>query len=297
MGINGFLNVNKPENKTSSFVVTQLKHFTGEKRVGHAGTLDPIATGVLPVCLGQATRIVQFLVDSSKTYLAQIELGIATETFDKEGEITFRQDPTGITQKQIEEALTNFHGVVEQVPPKYSALKYKGKRYYELARAGIPIELKPRQVNIINIELVSFEPPFVTLTIKCGKGTYIRSLAHDLGQYLGCGAYLRNLTRTQYGPFDIATAISITRIEDAIKQNTLNELIHSVDIPLLNWNAVTISKDDESAVKNGCSIHLNKDGSISGEYCRAYDTEGHFIAVLRFIPEQKLWHPDKVFSL
>ncbi|OGN91307.1 MAG: tRNA pseudouridine(55) synthase TruB, partial [Chloroflexi bacterium RBG_13_48_17] len=144
MSIDGILNVNKPEGKTSFNVVAWLRRLTGEKHVGHAGTLDPIATGVLPICFGQATRVVQFLTECSKTYLAQIELGITTDTFDRQGKITGRGDPGGITVTQIEEALSSFQGIINQVPPAYSALKHQGKRYYELARAGVSIKLKAR---------------------------------------------------------------------------------------------------------------------------------------------------------
>src|SRR4030066_2225867 len=159
MSIDGILNVNKPEGKTSYNVVAQLKRLTGEKHIGHAGTLDPIATGVPPICLGQATRITQFLTDSSKTYLAQVELGITTDTFDRQGEIIERRDPSSITMAQIEEALTNFQGIINQVPPIYSALKHKGRRYYKLARAGIPIELKPRQVENNKLKLLHCQSP------------------------------------------------------------------------------------------------------------------------------------------
>lgn len=297
MSIDGILNVNKPEGKTSFNVVAWLRRLTGEKRVGHAGTLDPIATGVLPTCFGQGTRVMQFLTDSSKTYLAQIELGVATDTFDRQGEIIQRRDPSAVTVAQIEEVLAAFQGAIEQVPPIYSALKYHGRRYYELARAGIPIKLKPRQVEITSLELIDCQLPLITIKVECGKGTYIRSLAHDLGQYLGCGGYLKSLIRLQCGPFHMEDALALPQIKDAFQQGTWEELFHPVDSPLLNWRAAIVDKRNELAIRNGRSLPLGEEHSPSEEYCRAYSPDGHFIAVLRFISEKKLWHPEKVFSL
>ena len=294
MSIDGTLNVNKPEGKTSFHVVAWIRRLTGEKHVGHAGTLDPIATGVLPICFGQATRVIQFLTDSSKTYLAQIELGITTDTFDRQGKITDRRDPSSITATQIKEALAAFQGTIEQVPPIYSALKHHGRRYYELARAGTPIKLKPRRVEIINLELRDYQPPLITINVECGKGTYIRSLAHDLGQHLGCGAHLKNLGRSRCGPFYIEDALSLPQIEDAFQQGTWKELLHPVDSPLSDWKAVIIDRINELAIRNGRPVPLYEACQPSEKYCRAYDLDGHFIAVLHFMPEKKLWHPEKV---
>lgn len=294
--IDGILNINKPEGNSSFSVVAWLKRLTGEKRLGHAGTLDPMATGVLPICLGQGTRIVPFLMDSSKTYYAQIELGVSTATFDREGEVVQRCELSNVTSAQIEKALTSFCGTIEQVPPIYSALKYNGRRYYELARAGIPIEPKPRQVKIASLELIDCRLPLITIKVVCGKGTYVRSLAHDLGQHLGCGAYLKNLIRSQYGPFRVENALSRAQVEDVFQQGTWREYLYSVDTPLSSWSAVIVGERDELAIRNGCSLVLEEERSPSEEYCRAYNLDGHFVAVLRFISEKKLWHPEKVFS-
>ncbi len=297
MNTDGFLNINKPEGKTSFNIVAWFRRVTQEKHVGHAGTLDPIATGVLPICFGQATRVVQFLTDNSKTYLAQIELGTATDTFDREGKIIQHGDTSGITSTLIEKALIPFHGSIEQVPPIYSALKHRGRRYYELARAGMPIKLKPRRVEIINLELVDYQPPLITINVECSKGTYIRSLAHDLGQHLGCGAHLKNLVRLRCGPFHIEGALSLSQIEDAFQQGNWKELLHPVDSPLLGWKAAVVDKRNELAIRNGLSLPLSEKHPLSEKYCRAYSLDGLFIAVLQFIPEKKLWHPEKVFSL
>jgi tRNA pseudouridine55 synthase len=296
MSIDGILNVNKPEGKTSFNTVAWLKRLTGEKHVGHAGTLDPIATGVLPICFGQATRVARFLTESSKTYLAQIELGITTDTFDRQGKIIERGDTSGITVTQIEKALTAFHGVIKQVPPVYSALKHQGRRYYELAHAGIQIKPKPRQVEIINLELISCQLPLITINVECSKGTYIRSLAHDIGQCLHCGAHLKNLTRLQCGPFHIEDALYLPQIEEAFQKGTWEELLLPLDSPLSNWKTIIVDKRNELAIRNGCSLSLEETFLPPEKNCRAYNLDGYLIAVLNFIPEKNLWHPERVFS-
>jgi tRNA pseudouridine55 synthase len=296
MSIDGILNVNKPEDKSSFNTVAWLKRLTGEKHVGHAGTLDPIATGVLPICFGQATRVAGFLTESTKTYLAQIELGVTTDTFDRQGEIIERGDTSDITVTQIEKALTAFQGVIKQVPPVYSALKYQGRRYYELARAGIPIKPKPRQVEILNLELISCQLPLITINVECSKGTYIRSLAHDIGQYLRCGAHLKNLSRLRCGQFHIEDALYLPQIEEAFQKGTWEEFLHPLDSPLSNWKTIIVDKRNELAIKNGCSLSLDETFLPPEKNCRAYNLDGYLIALLHFIPEKKLWHPERVFN-
>lgn len=296
MSIDGILNVNKPGGMTSFDVVAWLKRLTGEKHVGHAGTLDPIATGVLPICLGQGTRVAQFLTNGSKTYLAEVELGIATDTFDREGKITQRGDPGAITAAQIAKALAGFHGNIQQIPPVYSALKHHGKRYYELARAGVPVKMVPRQTQISSLELINFQTPLATIKVVCSKGTYIRSLANDLGQQLGCYANLKNLTRVSCGGLNIEDALALPQIEDAFQQDTWHELIYPIDSPLSRLEAVIVDKRDELALRNGQLLSLGAESLTSEEYCRAYSHDGYFIAILRFVADKNLWHPEKVFS-
>jgi len=295
--INGILNVNKPEGETSFGIVARLKRLTGEKRVGHAGTLDPIATGVLPVCFGQATRIAQFLSNSGKTYLAQIELGITTDTFDRQGKVVERNDTGDVTKARIKEALASFRGVIDQVPPAFSALKQGGRRCYEMARAGVPVELKSRRVEITKLELVGCRLPLIEIEVDCSKGTYIRSLANDIGRLLGCGAHLKNLRRLKCGPFSIEDALPMDEIEDSFGKNIWKKIIHPVDSPLRNWKAIVVGKKTESDIRNGCPLPVDEFDQPQNEYCRAYDLEGNFLAVLRFIPEKRQWHPEKVFSL
>lgn len=308
--MNGILNINKPWGKTSFSIVAMVRRLTGERRVGHAGTLDPAATGVLPVCLGQGTRITEFLVDSTKAYRAEIELGVATDTYDVDGSITSRGDPSGISRDQLESGLGSFCGLIQQVPPMYSAVKYRGRPLYQLARAGITVERKSRLARIHDIKLLDWQPPVATVEVVCGKGTYIRSLAHDLGQALGCGAYLKNLIRVRCGLFDIEDAISISQFEDACRYGYWQQLVYPVDSVLSHWAAMVVNDDAGQNIRNGRPLAVgNGDGSErSGSLeqgisagssvesrCRAYALDGRFLGVLRFNSERGQWQPEKVF--
>jgi tRNA pseudouridine55 synthase len=292
--LDGILNINKPPGQTSYSVVAQIKRLSGERRVGHAGTLDPAAAGVLPVCLGQATRIIEFLVATAKTYRAVVELGIITDTFDAAGKITQRGDPSMVDLDKLESALASFRGVIRQTPPMYSALKHHGQPLYKLARAGISVERKSRPVTIYRLDLVSWQPPEALLEIECSKGTYIRSLAHDLGQALGCGAYLKNLVRTRCGIFDIKDAVSLEQLEAAVKQGEWQRLLYPIDSVLEHMPSVVVDEAGEAAIKTGNSTPLV--GSLDTEnLCRAYSRDGRLLGILRYVPDTGLWHPKKVF--
>jgi tRNA pseudouridine55 synthase len=292
--LDGLLNINKPAGTTSYGVVARVKRWSGERRVGHAGTLDPDATGVLPVCLGQATRVVAFLVDTAKTYRAEVELGVTTDTFDASGNIISRGDPSGATLTRINEVLVSFRGPIRQTPPMFSALKHRGRPLYKLARAGVSIDRRSRPVTIYRLDLVSWRPPDAILEIECSKGTYIRSLAHDLGQFLGCGAYLKGLVRTRSGIFDIKDAVTMAELEEAFRRGDWQRFLRPIDSILEHLPAVFIERVDEAAIKNGSSIALaaNLDTEKS---LRAYSQDGRFLAILRYLPELDLWHPEKVF--
>jgi tRNA pseudouridine55 synthase len=296
MNMNGILNVNKPGGMTSFGVVSRLKRLTGEKRIGHTGTLDPIATGVLPICFGKATRIVQYLINSDKAYLADIQLGIATDTFDREGTVVSENDPGDITIKQVEEVLSSFQGTIEQIPPRFSAVKHHGKRSCDLTRAGIDVEMKPRRVRINRIELVNAHLPVITVLIECSKGTYIRTIADDTGKMLGCGAHIKELTRTGCGTFNIEDALSLSDIERIYARGNLETYLQPVDSPLQDWQTVVLTGEDESAVGNGRSIALDDRYHALSHYCRAYNSKGEFTAILRYSKDEELWHPDKVFT-
>jgi len=299
--VDGILNINKPLGKTSYSVVALVKRLSGERRVGHAGTLDPIATGVLPICLGQGTRIIEFLQNAHKTYRAQIELGVTTDTYDASGKILGKKDPSGISREQLESALAAFCGLTRQTPPMYSAVKHQGQRLYELARAGIKVARKSRPTRIYRLEIADWQPPSVTIEVECGKGTYIRSLAHDLGQSLGCGANLKSLTRLSYGPFDIKAALSVPQLEDAFRCGYWQYFVHPIDTVLLSWTAVVVNDATENALRSGVPVTLANYNRIvltesaTAALCRTYTQDGRFLGVLRFDQQRGQWQPEKVF--
>ncbi|MBI2829745.1 MAG: tRNA pseudouridine(55) synthase TruB [Chloroflexi bacterium] len=305
--MDGILNINKPAGATSTKIVTLIKRLTGERRVGHAGTLDPFATGVLPICLGKGTRIVEFLVDATKTYRGEIEFGITTDTYDATGAVTERRDPSGLARQQVESALSSFQGTIWQTPPMYSALRHHGARLYKLARAGLTIERKSRLATIHDIRLLDWQTPVATVEVVCGKGTYIRSLAYDLGRALGCGAYLKALVRRQSGPFCIEDAVSIDEFKDAASKGCWQELVYPVDFVLSGLPAIVVDESQGKAIMSGQSVALASDDSrlthpqkfattpSFRDYCRAYTTDGRFLAVLHFDAEKRLWQPDRVF--
>ena len=239
----GFLNIYKPVGMTSHDVVARLRKITGIKQIGHTGTLDPFAEGVLPVCVGKATRLIEFLNDD-KEYLATVQFGASTTTYDREGEVTFTSDMKVLSEDVIQ-ALKVFEGEILQTPPMYSAIKVKGKKLYEYARKGQSIEIAPRKVIITNIELKSFnsEQQQAEILIKCSKGTYIRSIAHDLGEKLGCGAYLIKLVRTQAGKFRIENSIPLDNID--IKNNLINPL------EMLDMSILKVAEENLVKIKNG----------------------------------------------
>jgi tRNA pseudouridine55 synthase len=204
----GVLVVDKPQGITSFDVVARVRRAYSERRVGHAGTLDPMATGVLPVCLGEATKLVPFLQDGDKEYAAELRLGVTTDTQDADGAVTATRD-VAVSRAQLDALLPSFTGRILQLPPMHSALRVGGKRLYELARQGVEVERQPRPVDVHELRVVDFAPPHLALHVRCGKGTYIRALAADLGQALGCGAHLTSLRRTRVGAFDVSGAVSV----------------------------------------------------------------------------------------
>lgn len=294
MSINGILNINKPTGKTSHDVVNLVRRYSKQRRVGHAGTLDPLAAGVLPVCLGQATRVSPFFLTMNKTYVARIKLGTATDTYDAEGTVTNQMDPSDVTQAEVEEILPQFTGVILQKPPVYSALKHQGKRLYQLTRAGIEVETKPRKVEVFRLALLQWQPPYFTIEVECGKGTYIRSLSHDIGQRLGCGAHISSLTRTAYGPFNLHDSITPDKLDDAFRNNCWKDLLYPPDTVLERYPASIVSQEQERTIKNGRPVSL--EDTDTDEFRRVYSPEGHFIALLRFQAESGVWQPKLVFN-
>jgi tRNA pseudouridine55 synthase len=293
---NGILNINKPRDITSFQVVAQVKNILHERHVGHAGTLDPKATGVLPVCLGQATRIIEFLFDETKTYRAEIELGVTTDTYDSEGKVVRTADASAISREMIASALKKFKGSVLQTPPMFSAIKHRGKPLYELARSGIEIERKSRTVRIDSLEIVKWQSPVITLDIVCGKGTYIRSLAYDLGEDLGCGASLKSLIRLRVGPFSLEGALTLPQLEEVYRQGQLGKYLHPIDSVLTNIESVTVNPEQQQALINGAAVSLVCNSSITpGALRRAYTQDGRFIGMLKYDAENHQWRPEKIF--
>jgi len=293
LAIDGILNIDKPLGLTSFQVVARVKRLTGLRRVGHGGALDPLATGVLPVCLGQGTRVAEFFMLATKTYRAQIELGITTDTYDAAGKVLQRINPSDINRQLLEQGLAQFQGWLEQIPPMYSALRHQGKRLYELARAGQEVARQPRKIHISQMELVDCQLPLFTIEVDCSKGTYIRSLAHDLGQTLGCGAYLKNLVRLRCGTFNLQDAISLTSFEELVRQGEWLRILHPIDAVLSLLKAVTVDETGQHDIEQGRSLALEI--GLDQELCRAYSKDGHFLALLHLQKESGLWHPDKVF--
>ncbi len=292
--MDGILNIDKPSAVTSYHVVAIVKRLSGERRVGHAGTLDPDATGVLPVCLGQGTRVVEFLTASAKTYRADVELGTATDTYDASGQVTQHGDPSSIDLERLQSALAQFRGAIRQTPPMFSALKHRGRPLYKLARAGVTIERRSRAVTVHRLELLSWRPPVVTLEIECSKGTYIRSLAHDLGQALGCGAHLKSLVRTRCGIFDIRDAVSLLKLEEAFRFHDWERYLYPIDSVLQDMISTVVDEAGEAAIRTGKSIAL-ADSPKTEKSCRAYSRDGRLLGILCYLPDAGLWHPEKVF--
>lgn len=296
---NGIISVIKPLQWTSMEVVRRVKRLTQQKKVGHAGTLDPQATGVLPVCLGQATKVMEYLVDSPKTYAALIHLGVSTDSYDALGQITETRDPSHITEQDVSAALEKYQGVFHQVPPMFSALKKDGERLYNLARAGKEVTRPPREVQIYRLKITRWISPEVRLELECGRGMYVRSLAHDLGTDLGCGAHLKELTRLRSGPFDISTAISMEQVEKACQDGSWRSLLFPVDFPLLNFKAAIVQQDKEEAIRQGQGIYLGlpSRGTTAKDLYRLYSVDGDFLALLHPGKVRGLWQAQKTFNL
>jgi tRNA pseudouridine55 synthase len=292
--ISGILNVDKPAGMTSHDVVDRVRQMSGQRRVGHAGTLDPLATGVLVVCLGQATRVAEYLMASDKIYRAQIRLGVSTDTCDAEGEVTATAE-VNVGEEEIRRALASFVGSIQQVPPMYSALKCEGTPLYKLARQGITVERAPRSVQIHDIELLDWNLPLLTIRVKCSPGTYIRALARDLGQKLGCGAHLQSLTRLASGHFSLEKAVSLDELAEAFAQGNWQEFIHPLDEALLDFEPVIVDAQTEQRIRHGQQVQAPATCE-TGELRRAYSEKGELIAILRHDPQTGLWQPKKVFT-
>ncbi len=291
----GVFIINKPKAVTSMDVVRAVRRITRVKRVGHAGTLDPIAEGVLPVCLGQATRFMDYLVDSGKTYVGEITFGAATDTYDAEGAQTATGDYAPLSREQIEEQLAGFSGVVLQRPPMYSAVKHEGQRLYDLARAGVEVERPAREVVVHRATLSAWEPPRATVEVDCGKGFYMRSLAHDLGEAVGCPAHLSALTRTRVGPFSLSDTLTIEELE---AEEDWEGLLEPPDAAIRETPGLLVPPAGERQLRNGQPANLPGSAPYAKhlELRRAYAEDGRFLGLVRFNRAESSWKPEKMLA-
>lgn len=291
----GFLIIDKPAGVTSFSIVALVRRLTGVRRVGHAGTLDPLATGVLPVAIGVATRLIEYLDDSVKVYEAAVRLGVETDTYDADGQVIAERDAAAINAADVEAALRGFTGEIEQVPPRYSALKVAGKPMYRYAREGADVELRPRRVRIDAIELRRFEGGVAHLLVRCGPGTYVRSLAHDLGAALGCGAHLAALRRTYSAGFSIEDAVTPAILRAAVGEGRLAALILAPDRAVERHDALLLGAESAQRLRQGRTLALTPLRlPRTGDICRAYSFDGAFLGVVR-PGAPGTWKPEKVF--
>lgn len=275
--MDGVINVNKPSAMTSFDVIAILRKTLNMKKIGHTGTLDPDATGVLPVCLGKATKLSEMLTASSKQYEAVVKLGITTDTQDISGKI-IKTSKVYTSYEELLNTVKEFVGLQEQIPPMYSAVKVNGKKLYELARSGITAERKPREINIYKIDILNFddENKTFTMTVDCSKGTYIRTLANDIGEKLGCGAALSSLTRTKSGRFIIDNSYSLDEIKTLSANNDFSFII-PLDEVLVEYDKVILAENNAFKLKNG--IKFDVAGLKTGDIYRIYDEKKNFLAI------------------
>ena len=297
--IHGVLNIYKEKGYTSHDVVAKLRGIVGQKKIGHTGTLDPDAVGVLPVCLGKATKLCDMLTDKNKTYETVMLLGRVTDTQDVSGIVLKEGDISGLDEATVTNAIYSFLGDYMQIPPMYSALKVNGKKLYELAREGVEIERKARPVKILDIQIKEMNLPRVRMSVTCSKGTYIRTLCHDIGELLKCGACMEELIRTKVSRFDMKDALTLEQVSALKQDERLGEILIPIDEMFSDYEAVTLKEEFISFVYNGNVFfpkHLNKYVELKdGKRVRVYDKDGNFIAIYKFIKDKDLFKIEKMF--
>lgn len=297
--INGILNIHKEKGFTSHDVVAKLRGIVGQKKIGHTGTLDPDATGVLPVCLGKATKLCDMLTDKSKTYETVMLLGKVTDTQDVSGDVLKEEPTTSLIEQQVVDTILSFVGDYMQIPPMYSALKVNGKKLYELAREGIVIERKARPVSILSIDIKEINLPRVRMEVSCSKGTYIRTLCHDIGEALGCGACMEELIRTKVSRFELQESLTLNQVEEYAKAGNLESILTPIDDMFLEYEAVTLKTEFQALVYNGNVFlpkHLKEVISIAdGKKVRVYNEKKQFMAIYKFEKETGIFKLEKMF--
>ena len=299
----GFLNIDKPRGITSFDVVRQIRRAAHMKRVGHAGTLDPLATGVLPVALGDATRLVDEMMGARKRYRAEILLGRETDTYDTEGEVLEERNALAVTVEAIEAALPAFVGAIMQAPPAYSAIKRGGEPAYRAARRGEPHQLESRPVVVYDVDVLALthegSVARLTIDIRCGQGFYVRSLAHDLGAALGVGGTIDALRRTQVGTFLAEEATPLDRAVERLESGDLEGLLHPADAVVAHLPSWRLSEDEVVRMRNGLMMSLPEpeilERASATSQVRCYAPSGEFVGLLRPKGDEGLWHPFRVF--
>jgi tRNA pseudouridine 55 synthase len=291
--MNGIINALKPAGMTSFDVIGFLRRVTGLKKIGHTGTLDPSAVGVLPICLGNATKAIEFMIDKDKVYRAELTLGISTDTQDSSGKI-LSSHSVNITEDEINTAVLSFKGVIEQLPPMYSAIKIGGKKLYELAREGQTVERQTRSVNIFDISIIriwsdtvtfeidespnEFSVKKVLIDVHCSKGTYIRTLCNDIGECLGCGGHMSFLVRTRAGKFSLDNALTLEEIGQLAERNSLEEYLLPVEKVFEEYNSIELNKEDLFKYVNGVWLEVDKN-TVKDSLYRVYDNSGAFLGI------------------
>ena len=288
----GILNINKPTGWTSHDVVARVRRILGTRRVGHTGTLDPLATGVLVICVGKATRVAEYLTTSEKQYRAGIRLGISTDTYDTDGRTTSQHPVPDLSQTELAQALSRFVGETEQIPPVYSAIKKDGVPLHRLARRGQALSAPPRTVSIYDISLLDWQSPMVSVDVTCGSGTYIRSLAHDLGQVLGCGATLASLERLRSGSFTVEDAITLDDLASAVESGHLDRHLHPVRSALTELAPVQVDEQNTERLSHGLPIPCPIPPTTHIGYAVGPDHE--VVAILAYDARGRQWRPRKV---
>lgn len=297
---NGLLNVRKEAGYTSNDVVARLRGILRQRKIGHTGTLDPAATGVLPILLGHACRLSDYLMDHEKTYRAVMRLGTETDTQDMTGTILRQADPelvSALSEKAIREAVLSFDGGYDQIPPMYSAKQVNGKRLYDLARQGLTVDREPVHVTITGIRVEEIRIPEVTFTVHCSKGTYIRTLCSDIGRKLGCGAAMQSLIRERVGGFFIEDSLTLDQIEELTKKGEIGAFIVPCETVFFDFLRVRTRPEADRKLYNGNELYMDELGLPkrgAGDLVRVCDSSGRFVAVYRHVPEAGTYRPYRM---
>lgn len=293
----GIINVYKEKGFTSHDVVAKMRGILGQRKIGHTGTLDPEAEGVLPVCAGKGTKLCDMLTDHDKIYRAVLLLGTETDTEDTTGTVLETKDISGLTENEVRDAVCSFIGDYDQIPPMYSALKVDGKKLYELAREGKTVERKARPVKIFDIRIEKMELPEVTMTVSCSKGTYIRTLCHDIGMKLSVGGCMKELLRTKVGRFEIADSLTLADLQKLKEEDRLAEAVLPVEEVFKELLEIRSDTEEmDRLLKNGNPFRSRAVKDVeNGDKFRVYHSDGTFIGVFQYDAKKHMYYPEKIF--